>query len=64
MKPFDRNAVKAGDLLCLVSNAERKLRFKFMGHDGAVVATWVHPVHGMPRDAILRQRQVRMVEAA
>lgn len=64
MKPFNRNAVKVGDLLCLTRDPRQQLRFKFMGHDGAVIATWVDLVPGTPQDAILLQRQVRMVEAA
>jgi hypothetical protein len=64
VKPFDRSVVKAGDLLCLTSDPQRRLRFKFMGHEGVVVATWAEPVPGRPRDAILLQRQVRMVDAA
>ena len=64
MKPFNRNTVKPGDLLCLTLYPWRKLRFKFMGHEGVVVATWVDPAPGMPQDAILRQKQVRIVEAA
>ncbi|HYF37580.1 MAG TPA: hypothetical protein VD994_19920 [Prosthecobacter sp.] len=64
MKPFNRKVVKVGDLLCLTSNPDRQLRFKFVGQGGVVVATWVDRVEGVPNDAILRQRQVRMVEAA
>jgi hypothetical protein len=64
MRPFSRKTVKAGDLLCLANDPRRQLRFKFMGHDGVVVATWVVPVPGRPLDAILLQRQIRMVDAA
>jgi hypothetical protein len=64
MKPFNRNAVRFGDLLCLTRDPTLKLRFKFMAHDGSVVASWVEPMDGRPRDAILLQRQVRMVDEA
>jgi hypothetical protein len=62
MKPFNRHTVKPGDLLCLTRDPRQQLRFKFMGHEGVVIATWVAETPGMPRDAILRQNQVCIVE--
>jgi hypothetical protein len=64
MLKFNRNTVKPGDLLCLTLDPRRQLRFKFMGSDGVVVATWVDPIPGKPFDAILLQRQVKLVKAA
>jgi hypothetical protein len=61
-KPFRCDAVRAGDLLVLTRDESRRLRFKFMGHDGSVVATWVEPPPGRPLDVIVRQRDVRIAE--
>ncbi len=57
--PLKRALVQRGDLLCLADNPHERLLFKFFGHDGEVVATWVHKKEGRPDDAILRQRDVR-----
>lgn len=62
MKPFDRRTVKVGDLLCLVRDPQWLLRFRGFGHDGVVIARWVDESR-IPRDAILLQKQVCMVEA-
>lgn len=61
---FDRNIVQRGDLLALRTDVHRRMLFKFMGHDGSVVATWLVPPEKRPDDVILRQRDVvRLVSA-
>ena len=63
MKPFKRDAVKPGDELALARLPDIRMRFKFMGHDGDVVATWTAPQPDRPLDVILRQREVLIVDA-
>ncbi len=63
MKPFNRDAVKPGDELALARLPATRMRFKFIGHDGDVVASWIAPRPRCPLDLILRQREVLMVEA-
>jgi len=58
LEPFDRNKVKAGDRMVMAQFHSVDLIFKFMGHDGDVVATLDGP--GPPRDVIFRQRDVLM----
>lgn len=61
LEPFDRSKVKAGDPLVFERFRKAELTFKFMGHDGDVVATWVYPAPDGPKDVILHQRDVLMV---
>ena len=63
MKPFKRDVVKPGDELALARLPAIRMRFKFMGHDSEVVATYIDPRSGALRDVILRQREVLMVAA-
>jgi hypothetical protein len=60
VKKFNRKTVKQGDLLALARMPSVHMRFKFMGHDGDVVATWVDPLPNRPLDVILRQKDVLM----
>lgn len=61
---FDRKIAQRGDLLALKKDMARRMLFKFMGHDGAVVATWLVQPEGRPADVILRQRDVvRLVQS-
>lgn len=55
---FDKKLVQRGDMLALKKDMARRMLFKFIGHDGAVVATWLEQVEGRPADVILRQRDV------
>ena len=61
LERFDRKKVKAGDKLVATANHDLRFVFKFMGHDGDVVASWVNPLPGSPKDVIVRQRDVLMV---
>ena len=58
--PF-KTPIAPGDLLVLAREPWRKLRFKGMGHDGEVIATWEVPPKGRPLDVIVRQREVLRV---
>jgi hypothetical protein len=62
LSAFDRKTAKPGDMLCLRRFPMLTFRFKFMGHDGAIVVTWINPPEGRPNDAILRQRDVWMAD--
>lgn len=64
MKKFDRDRVKPGDMLALALFPSSLLRFKGMGHDGQVIATWVNPQPNCPLDVILRQMDVLTTEKA
>lgn len=56
---FNRNKVKLGDRLMLVANQSIPMTFKGMGHDGEVIITYIG-FDGRQRDAILRQRELRI----
>jgi hypothetical protein len=57
-KPFRPADVNRGDRLVLARYPLVGLRFKFMGLDGAVVASWEEPPETGAADVIVRQRDV------
>jgi hypothetical protein len=64
MRPFDRLHVKPGDLLTMKHAPDVRMRFKFFGHDGCVIAdlepdSWPERT---ARSVITQQRTCLMVD--
>lgn len=62
MKPFDPSKVIFGDELAYARNTDIRMTFRGMGFDGMVIVRWVEPRTDRPRDALVRQRELLIVE--
>lgn len=58
-KPFNRNAVKPGDVLVLASDESVEAVYRGMGH-GMVIADRLVAVPGRPTSILGRQRDFRI----
>lgn len=62
MKKFDAKTASVGDQLALARDTRIRLTYRGPGFDGQIIARWNEPVPGRPSDAILRQRDVVVLE--
>jgi hypothetical protein len=62
MKPFDPSKVKPGDELAYPKNTDIRMTYRGMGFDGMVIVQWVTPPMNQPEEALVRQRDLLIVE--